>query len=911
MISVNQSAISSFHRKILSLIPNCGNLLIHSNNFISQSPQKAHITTISRENGVDFHLQHRALLLQHSGDFRDLDRGKSLHSIFIKDGYDRDVFIQNNMLRMYANCGDLVGARLLFDEMSEPNLVSWTSMLSSYVQHGYADLGMQLFSLMCRTGLRPNDFGLSSALKACRIKGELVAGKLLHGLIIKCGFKYNAFCSSSVLDLYVKCGDMNDACRFFEEIPSKCEALWNTLIDGCVRNLDSDGAIELFHQMLLSEMFPSCFTYSILIKLCADILNLEMGRFFHCRVIRAGLENDGFVGAALVDIYAKWGAMNDACRVFSSLELKNDVVWSILLAGFHQSGNAEKGLDFFMQFISEGYKLDMFTLTSVFNLCSDLEIPALGLQVHCCFVKSGFVLDSFVGSAIIEMYVSFGMTTDAYKGFLDVRDKNEICFTAMISGFISDSDDVSAVELFSKMRKLGLMPKHSTLNYVLRAYADLDMLEEAKAIHSHIMKAFGESNLCLGNALIEMYAKCKGVDEAVMVFKEMDMHNEFSWTAMISGYIEAKRYMEGLELFRDMHSSTLTKLSQFTAVAVLQACSGLATLDQGRQTHAYIIKSGFQSNAFIGSALIDMYAKCGSVNDAFRAFSNMGEQDLVTWSTMMASYAQHGHGEEALKLLSEFQDRSSVPVNDSILSSCLSACSSLVALDMGKQIHARTIKTGFESHLHVSCGIIDMYCKCGSIEDARKFFDKMGGHNVVSWTAMVSGYAHHGFGKDALELFDKMKEVGVEPDSITFVGVLSACSHVGFVKEGWHHFESMKNDYDLDATLNHYACMVDLLGRAGHMDEAEAFINKAPFQSKAFLWRTLLGACGKHMNVEVGNRIAEILVKLEPDQPSTYVLLSNIYRSASMWEDSTEVRRKMRKGNMNKDPGRSWIQVAT
>ncbi|XP_058092643.1 pentatricopeptide repeat-containing protein At3g49170, chloroplastic-like [Magnolia sinica] len=174
---------------------------------------------------------------------------------------------------------------------------------------------------------------------------------------------------------------------------------------------------------------------------------------------------------------------------------------------------------------------------------------------------------------------------------------------------------------------------------------------------------------------------------------------------------------------------------------------------------------------------------------------------------------------------------------------------------------------------------------------------------------MVSGYAHHGLGKDTLELFDKMNEAGVEPGSITFVGVLSSCSHIWFVKEGWHHFESMKNDYGLDATINHNACMVGLIGQAERMDEAEAFINKASFQSKALLWRTMLGAYGKHMNVEAGNRIAEILVKLERDQPSTYVLLSNIYRSASMWEDSMEVRRKMRKGNMNKDPGRCKSQT--
>ncbi|KAL5989971.1 hypothetical protein ACLOJK_010866 [Asimina triloba] len=881
MIAVTRSAISAFNRKILRLRSNSEGIPITSSIFISQSPQKTQTASISITGDFEnySHWQHRASLLQHSGDLKDLDRGRSIHSIFIKDGCDRDVFVQNNILRMYSNCGDLASARLLFDEMPEPNLVSWTSMLSSYVQHGYAYLGLRLFSLMCQREIRPNDFGLSSAVKACRLTGELAMGKLLHG---------------SVLDLYVKCGNMDDACRFFEGIQLKCEALWNTLIDSCIENLDAEGAVGLFHQMLLSETFPSCYTYSILIKSCPDILSFDVGRFFHGRIIKTGFEKDSFLGAALVNVYAKWGAMDDACGVFWKLEEKDEVVWSILLAGFHNSGDAEQGLNFCMRFISEGYKLDQFTITTVFNLCSDLEIPVLGLQ------------DSFMSSAIIDMYISFGMMAEAYKVFLDVRDKNQVCFNAMISGFFSESDDRSTIELFLQMRTGGLMPNLSTINYLLGAYANLGMLQSIKALHSLIVKTYGESDLYLGNSLIEMYGKCQGVIEAAMVFKKMNVHNEFSWTAMVSAYNESERYKEGLELFLDMQSSGLAKPSQFTTIVVLQACSGLGVLDLGRQMHAYIIKSGFQSNSFVGSALIDMYAKCNSQDDALQTFSLMGEQDLVAWSIMIASYARDGNGEEALNLFSKFQS-GLLTADHSIFSSCLSACASLVALDMGKQVHAKIIKNGFKYHLHVGCSVISMYCKCGSIIDARKFFDEMEKHNAVSWTAMVSGYAHHGYGKDALELFNKMKEVGIEPDGATFIGVLSACSHAGFVREGWQHFESMK-DYGLEATESHYACMVDVLSRAGHIDKAVCLINAAPFESKTSLWRTVLGACSKHGNVEVGNQVAEILVKLEPDEPSTYVMLSNIYRSALMWDDSMELRNKMREDDMNKDPGISWLE---
>ncbi|XP_043702560.1 pentatricopeptide repeat-containing protein At4g39530-like isoform X4 [Telopea speciosissima] len=782
--------------EILSVIPNCRNHVIdfNRNKFWFQRMIHTLKFSVSDNSEPQFSLQDYGSLLRHLGDLRDINYGQSLHSILIKNGLDRDVFIQNNILRFYAICHDLMNARLVFDEMPDPNLVSWTSMISSYVQHGFNDLGLQLFYRMFHSGLRPNEFGFSVALKACRITGNLM------------------------------------------------------------------------------------------------------------------------MGGALVDAYSKLGALHDASKVFCSLEEKDNVVWSTLLTGYHKIGDAEQGLTLYLEYVSKGYELDPFTFTSAFNLCSILDSARVGSQIHCSFIKSGFLLDSFVGNAVINMYVSAGMTSDAYKALLEVRDKNEICFNAMIAGFIFNSEDIKALELFSEMKEIGLIPDHSTISYTIRACANLNMLEEGKALHSHILKTLGNpgSNLCTGNAFIEMYSKFGGVEEAKMAFEELDMPNEFSWTTVILSYTELERYREALQLFHDMLLSPApVEPSQFTLVVVIQACRRLAAPDQGRQLHAYIIKAGYEAHAFVGSALIGMYATSPSdIYDASRVFSYMPEQDLVSWSTIITAWAQHGHGEEALRLFLEFP-HGTIPVDESILSSCLSACASLAALKSGKWVHSHIIKSGFESHIHVGSSVIDMYCKCGSIEDAQKFFDGMEKHNVVSWTAMISGYAHHGLSEEALVLFHRMTEVGLKPDGITFIGVLTACSHVGLVKEGLQYFESIQNDYGLNVTINHFACVVDLLGRAGELDKAEALINTAPFPSKNLLWRTLLGACNKHGNIHVGNRIAELLVKLEPDEPSTYVSLSNIYASSFMWDHFVEVRNRIKEENINKHPGCSWVEIAS
>ncbi|KAK8935514.1 Pentatricopeptide repeat-containing protein [Platanthera zijinensis] len=789
--------------------------------------------------------------------------------------------------------------------MPDPKLIWWTRKISSHINSGHAELGLLEFRRLCDSGLRPNEYGLSLALKASRFAGEPTIGKLLHGAAIKAGFEANPFCSTSILDLYSKFDSLRDARRFFDNSTLKCEALWNSLIDGYSRHPESKEPISLFHQMLLSSASPNCFTYTILIKFGTANLDVAFLRFLHGRVTKNGFWSDCFVGGALINSYAKFGELTDACRLFRDMEQQDHVIWCALLAGLQQNGESGLALDLYLKFVSEGRKLDPFMFATLFNLSSDIGALELGLQLHSCLVKSGYEIDSFIGGALIGMYACFGMFQDAYRSFLGTVEKNEIIYSTMIHVFVCEFDFLAAVDMMLEMRKKDMVLDHSILASMVRAFSCLNMFEEAKAIHCRIVKTMVDQDLVMGNCLVEMYSSFGAVDEAIKVFMAIEVPNEFSWTSLITCYVESKRHKEAFKLYSMMQNLGSPKPNEYTLVAALQASSGLPGTSQGKQTHGVIIKTGFCLHSYVESQLIRMYAEHGCMDDASLIFLNMQVKDIVSWSTMMASYAQLGLGEKALKIFLQYKEGPS-DIDESILSSCLSACSSLTSIAMGRCIHGTCVRTGYDSNLQVGGAIIDMYCKCGSIMDACKFFDEMSEHNVVSYTAMISGYSQHGLVLNALHLFEVMKESGVKPDEVTFVRILSACSHFGLVKEGWEYFESI-TEYGLEKTMNHYACMVDLLGRAGLVDKAEDFINNAPFSLKASLWRTLLGACSKHGDLKNGGRIAEILFKSEPNNSSNYVICSNLYASDSMWDHSLEVKCKMKEEFMKKRPGHSWI----
>lgn len=342
----------------------------------------------------------------------------------------------------------------------------------------------------------------------------------------------------------------------------------------------------------------------------------------------------------------------------------------------------------------------------------------------------------------------------------------------------------------------------------------------------------------------------------------------------------------------------------FSFSIALRACAGWKELGQGKQIHAHIIKTGFETDTVLGNALIDTYARCESIEDAFEAFDRMPDLDVISWNTIIAGCGKVGFGKEALLFFREMQSKAVKP-DQYTFASVLATCASMALLDNGKQVHAHILRKGFQLNVYMMNALIDVYAKCGSIIYSRYVFDRIPLRVLISWTTMIAGYARHGYGKEAIKVFQEMQLAGILPDYITFVGVLSACSHAGLINEGWYYFNSMSRDYGISPTSEHYACMVDLLGRVGHLDEAHELISTMSIEPEASVWGALLSACRVCVNLELGKLAAERLFELKPQNAGTYVFLSNIDSASGRWDAATKMRSLMKNGGIKKDQGRS------
>ena len=413
-------------------------------------------------------------------------------------------------------------------------------------------------------------------------------------------------------------------------------------------------------------------------------------------------------------------------------------------------------------------------------------------------------------------------------------------------------------------------------------------------------------DLFLATKLVNFYSVCDSLRNAHLLFDRIPKSNLFLWNVLIRGYAWNGPYEAAISLYHQMLEYGLAP-DNFTFPFVLKACSALSAIEEGRNIHEHAIRSGWETDVFVGAALIDMYAKCGCVRSAREVFDKIEERDAVLWNSMLAAYSQNGHPDESLALCSEMALAGLRPT-EATLVTVISASADIAALPQGKELHGFSWKHGFESNDKVKTALVDMYAKCGSVKVARNLFEQLKEKRVVSWNAIITGYAMHGHANEALDLFEEMKEKSL-PDHITFVGVLAACSHGGLLDEGWIFFESMVRDYRIVPTIQHYTCMVDLLGHCGRLDEAYNLIMQMRAMPDSGVWGALLNSCKIHGNVELGEVALEKLIELDPDDSGNYVILSNIYAQAGKWEGVARLRKLMIDRGIKKGTAYSWIEV--
>ncbi|KAJ4980742.1 hypothetical protein NE237_031579 [Protea cynaroides] len=529
-----------------------------------------------------------------------------------------------------------------------------------------------------------------------------------------------------------------------------------------------------------------------------------------------------------------------------------------------------------------------------------------GLQIHSHIIKSGLECDRFVGNSLLSLYFKLGRDfLETRKVFDNLFVKDVISWTSIISGYNRTGKPLESLEMFWKMSKLGVEPNGFTLSAAIKACSALGTLKLGRCFHGIVLgRGFG-SNCVIASALIDMYGRNASLEDAFLLFDEMPQLDVICWTSVISACTRNDCFEEALGLFYSMQRKCGLFADGFTFGTVLTACANLGWVKQGKEIHAKVNTSGICGNVVVESSLVDMYGKCGLLQESRQVFDRMAAKNSVSWCAMLGSYCQTGDFNSVIELFRMMEKQDDLYSFGTVLR----ACAGLAAVRPGKEIHCQYLRRGGWRDIIVESALIDLYAKCGCIDYARTIFVQVTVRNLVTWNSMICGFAQNGRGEEALRLFDEMVKEGVKPDYITLVGVLFACSHTGLVDRGLHYFASMREDYGIEAGMEHYNCIVDLLGRAGLLEEAENLIRKAVFKDDPSLWEALLGACTAYSNPIVAERIAKQMMELEPEYHLSYILLANIYRTVGRWDDAIKIRRLMEDRGIKKMPGKSWIEV--
>ncbi|KQJ92818.1 putative pentatricopeptide repeat-containing protein At1g68930 [Brachypodium distachyon] len=543
------------------------------------------------------------------------------------------------------------------------------------------------------------------------------------------------------------------------------------------------------------------------------------------------------------------------------------------------------------------------------------------------------------GNSLLSALARAGLVRDMERLFTSLPQRDAVSYNALLAGFSRAGAHARAAGAYVALLRdeAGVRPSRITMSGVVMVASALGDRALGRQVHCQILRLGFGAYAFTGSPLVDMYAKvgpigdarrvfdemegknvvmcntmitgllrCKMVAEARALFEAIEERDSITWTTMVTGLTQNGLESEALDVFRRMRAEGVG-IDQYTFGSILTACGALAALEEGKQIHAYITRTCYEDNVFVGSALVDMYSKCRSVRLAEAVFRRMMWKNIISWTAMIVGYGQNGCGEEAVRVFSEMQ-RDGIKPDDFTLGSVISSCANLASLEEGAQFHCLALVSGLRPYVTVSNALVTLYGKCGSIEDAHRLFDEMSFHDQVSWTALVMGYAQFGKAKETIDLFEKMLSKGVKPDGVTFIGVLSACSRSGLVDKGRSYFHSMQQDHDIVPLDDHYTCMIDLYSRSGWLKQAEEFIKQMPRCPDAFGWATLLSACRLRGDMEIGKWAAENLLKLDPQNPASYVLLCSMHASKGEWNDVAKLRRGMRDRQVKKEPGCSWIK---
>ncbi|KMT00539.1 hypothetical protein BVRB_9g218370 [Beta vulgaris subsp. vulgaris] len=541
------------------------------------------------------------------------------------------------------------------------------------------------------------------------------------------------------------------------------------------------------------------------------------------------------------------------------------------------------------------------------SILKSTKNPTTLLQLHAQIVTSGSATNNvFLSNNLMNAYVSNGLISHTQNFFNTIPEKNIVSWTILISGFTKRKLFYEAVELFGEMVRSGLLPNEVTMSSILPAFANLGLNLMGKSVHCFWIRCGFGHNVVVETSLVDMYSGFGCMSVAQNLFDEMPVRNLVSWNVIITGYANNRMGDDALYYFNIMRKNGIS-LDYFTIMSLILASSGP---NHGRRSiaiHGFTIRIGYNKERKIQTALIDMYTNGEFIDEAYGVFNEMIVKDLVAWTLMLKGFSSSQCWSKVIEHLSEMMSVHSMSLDSTALVSMISCCSCSGALPLGRLLHALVVKQGFTKDVFVGSAFISMYADCGDLDSARRYFSKMEKKDVTCWNAMIRAMGVNGNGSEASSLLWKMEDSGFNPNESTFVSVLSACSHAGMVDEGLQVFYHMVKRRGIVPNLQHYACLVDLLGRSGLVDEAHLVTTRMPLQPHSEVYGALLSACRVYGNTEVGAEIYEQLLKLDVTDVGHLCSVSNLYSSMGDWKSKEISQVILKSKGRKKDPGCSLI----
>ncbi|KAJ0975693.1 hypothetical protein J5N97_017658 [Dioscorea zingiberensis] len=645
---------------------------------------------------------------------------------------------------------------------------------------------------------------------------------------------------------------------------------------------------------------------SSILNLCNNTQVLSQ---IHSRFIIHGLHQNPSLSSLLIDRYAHLSRLDLSIKLFESLTSPTALSYHAILRNLCLNGEYHSALVVYRRMVAQSLFPDESVSALVIKACLHVSRLLGCLQAHCHVLKLGLDCFAVVGNALVEMYGKLCEIGDARRVFDLMPRKNLASWNAIISVVCESGYSIESCRLFKRLRFEGLEPDFVTIVNLLRLCVDLNSLLMGKSVHWLAILCNLTGELWVSTALLMMYCKLGDLETARRLFDWIQDKDCAVWNILISGYSKNGYPGLALELLGEMGKSGL-RTDLFTAIASIAAVAELKSLRWAKEIHGHVIRNGVDYQVSVHNSLIEMYWKCKSPEIARRIFDSLGNKSSVSWSSMIKCYVNNGFDSESVLLFNEMKKNGVRP--DAItLINVLPAFVNSSALEQVENSHGYSIKQGLNSSVSFMTSLLVSYAKCGCIEMAQKLFDEeeIDRRDVVLWNSMIGAYSKHGSWDQCFKLYNQMRDLALRPDPVTFLGLLTACVNSGKVKEGQKCFSEMVDIYGYQPDQEHYASMVDLLGRSGQLEEARKLIEKMPLKPDVRVWGPLLSACKLHSETELAEFAAEKIIAMEPHNAGNYVLLSNIYAAAGKWDGVARMRSFLRGGSLKKTPGISWLDI--